>query len=177
MTHTCMENVNILSQRWQKFMLSYGVTRQQWVNYRLNGFLSSQYWETIRNTNIYFCFLKRNSTGWYLTLFTPMIHMHGSSLLIQHQSIIHALSVQELSEWVIKFNSLSRDSGQRGPYSPYKPCNHSLYNGIIIFTRIDYRKFSNIRRTQSQNINVSCLVLQLSLPNPLKPGVKFRMKM
>ena len=33
-----------------------------------------------------------------------------------------------------------------------------------------YRQFSNIRRTQSQNINVSRLVLQLSLPNPLKPS-------
>ena len=40
-----------------------------------------------------------------------------------------------------------------------------------------YRQFSNIRRTQSQNINVSRLVLLLYLPNPLKPGVKLRMKM
>ena len=31
-----------------------------------------------------------------------------------------------------------------------------------------YRKFSNISRTQSLNINVSRLVLQLSLPNTLK---------
>ena len=35
-----------------------------------------------------------------------------------------------------------------------------------------YRKVSNIRRTKSQNINDSRLVLQLSLPNPLKLGVK-----
>ena len=40
-----------------------------------------------------------------------------------------------------------------------------------------YRQFSNIRRTQSQNITVSRLVLQLSLPNPMKSGVKLRMKM
>ena len=40
-----------------------------------------------------------------------------------------------------------------------------------------YRKISNTRRTQSQNINVSRLVLQLSLPNPLKPGVKLKMEM
>ena len=33
-----------------------------------------------------------------------------------------------------------------------------------------YRQLSNISRTQSPNINVSRLVLQLSLPNPLKPG-------
>ena len=40
-----------------------------------------------------------------------------------------------------------------------------------------YCQFSNIRRTQSPIINVSRLVLQMSLPNPLKPGVKLRMKM
>ena len=40
-----------------------------------------------------------------------------------------------------------------------------------------YPKISNIRRTQIPNFNVSRLVLQLSLPNPMKPGVKSRMKM
>ena len=34
------------------------------------------------------------------------------------------------------------------------------------------RKISNIRRTKSQNLNDSRLVLHLSLPNLLKPGVK-----
>ena len=34
-----------------------------------------------------------------------------------------------------------------------------------------YRKISNIRRTKSPNLNVSRLTLQLSLPNPMKPGV------
>ena len=41
----------------------------------------------------------------------------------------------------------------------------------------DYHQISNIRDTQTQNLNVSCLVLQLYLPNPLKPGVKPRMRM
>ena len=36
----------------------------------------------------------------------------------------------------------------------------------------DYRQISSKRRTKSQNLNVSCLVLQLYLLNPLKPGVK-----
>ena len=40
-----------------------------------------------------------------------------------------------------------------------------------------YRKLSNIRRNKFQTLNVSRLVLQLSLPNPMKPGVKSRMKM
>ena len=40
-----------------------------------------------------------------------------------------------------------------------------------------YRKTSSISRTQSQNLKVSCIPLQLSSLNPLKPGVKLRMKM
>ena len=36
---------------------------------------------------------------------------------------------------------------------------------------------SNIRCTKSQTLKVSCLVLQLPLPNSLKPDVKSRMKM
>ena len=49
--------------------------------------------------------------------------------------------------------------------------------GMFSLDQPSYRQVSNIRRTKSQNINVSCLVLQLSLPNPLKPCVKLRMKM
>ena len=40
-----------------------------------------------------------------------------------------------------------------------------------------YRKVSNIRRAKCQNLNESRLVLQLSVPNPLKPNVKSIMKM
>ena len=40
----------------------------------------------------------------------------------------------------------------------------------------NYRKTSSISRTNSQNLNVSRLVLQLSDPYPLKPGVKSTMK-
>ena len=43
--------------------------------------------------------------------------------------------------------------------------------------KYEYHKISNIRGTKSQILNVSHLVLQLSLPNPLKSGVKSRMKM
>ena len=47
---------------------------------------------------------------------------------------------------------------------------------IQIFPCIMYRQISNIRCTKSSNISVSRLVLQLSLPNPLNPGVNWRMK-
>ena len=40
-----------------------------------------------------------------------------------------------------------------------------------------YRKVSNIRRTKFQNLNVSCILMQLSSLNSLKPGVKLIMKM
>ena len=42
-----------------------------------------------------------------------------------------------VSEWVIEFNGLSGDTRRWGPYSTYRPCNHSLYIGIIIFPHID----------------------------------------
>ena len=40
-----------------------------------------------------------------------------------------------------------------------------------------YRQVSNIRRTKSQHSQDSRTVLWLSLPNPLKPDIKSRMKM
>ena len=46
----------------------------------------------------------------------------------------------------------------------------------VIFQK-SYRQISNISSTKSQNLNVYRLVLQMPLPNPLKPGVKTRMKM
>ena len=39
-----------------------------------------------------------------------------------------------------------------------------------------YHETSNISCTKYTNLNVSCLVLQLYLLNPLKPGVRSRMK-
>ena len=53
----------------------------------------------------------------------------------------------------------------------------SLDSVKIWLTTTTYRQVSNIRRVTSQNLDVSCLVLQLSSRNLLKPGVKSRMKM
>ena len=41
----------------------------------------------------------------------------------------------------------------------------------------NYRQVSNIRRTKYQHLKDSRTVLRLSLPIPLKPDVKSRMKM
>ena len=48
-----------------------------------------------------------------------------------------------------------------------------IYHIIYIYTA----KSLILRRTKSPNVNASRLVLQLSLPDPMKPGVKSRMKM
>ena len=39
-----------------------------------------------------------------------------------------------------------------------------------------YRQTANIKQTKSQKLDVSRPVLQLSLSNPLEPGVKSKMK-
>ena len=51
-----------------------------------------------------------------------------------------------------------------------------IYIYIYVYIYI-YRKTSNTSRTKSQKLNVSRHFLHLSLPNPLKPCVKSRMKM
>ena len=57
--------------------------------------------------------------------------------------------------------------------------NWCVYEAIkpLMTAIVTYRRISNIRRTGSPNSDVSRLVLQMSLPNPIKPGVKSRMKM
>ena len=50
-------------------------------------------------------------------------------------------------------------------------------NAGILVVLVMYRQTSNTSRTKSQHLNVFHLVLQLSLPSPLKQGVKLRMKL
>ena len=63
----------------------------------------------------------------------------GLNVLIsswQMQGVLLVQSVSEgESEGVIKFNGFPGDRGHQGPY---RPCNRSLYIGIIIFPHIDY---------------------------------------
>ena len=42
----------------------------------------------------------------------------------------------------IKFIGLFENRGHRGPYSPYKPFNHNLYIGIIIFPHTDNPQYT-----------------------------------
>ena len=51
------------------------------------------------------------------------------------------------------------------------------FDDVIMESSFQYHQTFNIRLIKSQNLNVFDLILQLSLPNPLEPGVKLRMKM
>ena len=48
--------------------------------------------------------------------------------------------------------------------------------GLPLHRDPEYRQTLNIKRTKSKHLNVSRFVSNLSLPNPLTPGVKSRMK-
>ena len=67
--------------------------------------------------------------------------------------------------------------------TPYRMVINCVFQSLLpslssaLLFGIDYRKIHNISHTKSPNLNVSRLVLQLPLPNPMKPGVKSRMKM
>ena len=50
--------------------------------------------------------------------------------------------ITSMREREIKFIGLFENRGHRGPYSPYKPFNHNLYIGIIIFPHIDNPQYT-----------------------------------
>ena len=84
--------------------------------------------------------------------------------------------------------SLSQNCAKNSEnHSPNDACNLQIWPVSFSYTQIkkintpspkfNYRKTSSISRAKSQNLNVSCILLQLSSFNPLKPGVKLKMKM
>ena len=64
-----------------------------------------------------------------------------------------------------------------GTHIVYTKVKHLQYGAPQRHLFWIYRQVSNIRRTKSQHLKYSRTVLWLSLPNPLKPDVKSRMKM
>ena len=65
-------------------------------------------------------------------------------------------------------------AARRAERMPIKPASiHSQANNVCrCLCTGKYRQISNIERTYFQNLNVSRLVLEFLLPNPLRPGVK-----
>ena len=50
----------------------------------------------------------------------------------------------------IKFIGLFEARGHWGPYSPYKPFNHNLYIGIIIFPHIDNPQSTGYNKSEKK---------------------------
>ena len=57
-------------------------------------------------------------------------------------------------------------------YPPLSYHSASLCDMLDFLKDTIYLKIFDINRTKSHNLNDSRLVLQFSLPNPLKPGVR-----
>ena len=54
----------------------------------------------------------------------------------------------------IKFIGLFENRGHRGPYSSYKPFNHNLYIGIIIFPHIDNPQYTGYDLPKKKPIKI-----------------------
>ena len=63
------------------------------------------------------------------------IHLQIRLWTYNRYSIAHPCGGERERE--IQFIGLFEDRGHQGPYTPYKPFNHNLYIGIIIFPHID----------------------------------------
>ena len=86
------------------------------------------------------------------------------------------VDLSAIGELIIKqsFASVNNQSDEleRSLFAIFQKLNTSIKIGLST-----YCQTSNISLIKSHNLNVRRLGLQLSLPNPLKLGVKSRMKM
>ena len=99
------------------------------------------------------------------------VNIYGALLLAQSKAL-HYCCVVDFSTKASNVESVSMWWQHHVPSNNRSNiCMEDLHGGSI------YRKSSSIKRTQTQNLNFSRLVLQLSLPNPLKSCAKSRMKM
>ena len=114
---------------------------------------------------------------------------HNNKKKQQHRIIHMSVMVSQLNHHQLdrSFNSLFRQTTTKiskpfiaaflwdePPLTDRFPSQRASNMSETVST---YRQVSNIRRTKSRHFKDSRTVLRLSLPNPLKPDVKSRMKM
>ena len=111
--------------------------------------------------------IRRMRKRWYSNKFFRRFSSDDSHLMIHSVYILQPPETEKhRSVGTIKHATF---------YQAWK--EYDIRDGSNVCIYGTYRQISNISRTKSQYWNVSRLVLQLSLPNPLKPGVKSIMKM
>ena len=158
-----------LNQCWSRSMFPYSVTKTQWVK---------------ENTNILLHISDHSKCMIYL-IPRHLYHRISSKTLIfpadmgQLYFNFYGFQFHKLTE------SLQTTASQvfltitvvcHNTRNLTTTVTHALE---IEFSLMDYtyRKVPNISGTKSPNLNVSHFILQLPLPNPMKPGVKSRAKM
>ena len=109
--------------------------------------------QNIKQTALHFCwchslmsFLFAGITGMYVIIGTSLWWWISLPHRCKAQCPMH-IHQRAYVKWVkrereIKFIGLFENRGHRGPYSPYKPFNHNLYIGIIIFPHIDNPQYT-----------------------------------
>ena len=168
-------NMNI-----KTFFLNIGIhiKKTRWSYIGVSRYWNSHYKEKASSNSLYFLLwkflcMKTQSLYWNWPLQVELHQIHKMesfwlkdlSIVVQNQKFPGKKDINETSETLLFVSPSVKASLQR------------KLRWLQSWKFWQYRKTSSIIRTKSQNLNVSYLVLQLSLPNPLKPGVQLRMKM
>ena len=152
---------------------TYGITRPQWVKY-YHILLSHRYHDCWK---LYAA--RKKGFGHH------GIHLVCMEYAITLARIDNGLPSQFLLQ-VLMLSDVQRMSSLFREYAVAAVCNLawgitrtcSIIIGHKLSSKLrTYRQVSNIRRTNSQHLRDSHSVLRLSMPNPLKPDGKSRMKM
>ena len=103
-----------------------------WLSpYPENDFRGSEGWKKeLRESSTSDCFHETHLKYIETMNVKSTCNFHGNTFYISER------------EREIKFIGLFENRGHRGPYSPYKPFNHNLYIGIIIFPHIDNPQYT-----------------------------------
>ena len=109
-------------------------------------------------------------------IYVAMWRCHQATMT---QSFMQHVNIQPLEKETKLMNILSTEVCilHRGKQHGWWCFDNTRSQSISSTRPTNYRKTSCISRPKSPNLNVSCILLQLSSLNPLKPGVKLRMKM
>ena len=118
---------------------------------------------TLKHMGNYIIWMRKNSTTTNQSPTKPCVYSMAQTVLY--------LKLQQCSAFIFAWKYRH--------WWWWKPRDPFYKHGLILIpiSKSNYRQVSNISRTKSQHLKDSHIVLRLSLPNPLKPDVKSRMKM
>ena len=140
------------------------------------------------HASITFCLATKIIPEWMRRLASPKIHRltpitntinYDLVLRFCMYNDVHSANIDlvDLADWWMgrTYIVTSRLNCHRTMHGSMQ--RYVCYDAQLLCYKIKkYRNILNIRRTESPNSNVSRLALQLSSSNPIKPGVKSRMK-